>query len=103
MVLREEDLIVASGSELRIAALKDLKSGRHNKGYKVPYRVPVESFWRLTRQQTMYTPNIEFDIHQLALNPGGKLLAVAGSHQVAVVVLPHAGYARLVPTAVDCK
>lgn len=39
----------------------------------------------------------------MSLNPSGKLLAVAGTHQVAVVVLPRAGYSRLVPEAIDCK
>jgi hypothetical protein len=53
--------------------------------------------------QTLHTPNIQFEIHQIALNPSGKLLAVAGAFQVAVVVLPRAGYNRLVPDSIDCK
>lgn len=51
----------------------------------------------------MHTPGLSFDIRQLVVNPSGKLLAVAGSHQVAVVVLPRPGYMRLVPTNIDCK
>ena len=39
----------------------------------------------------------------MALNPSGKLLAVAGAFQVAVVVLPRTGFMRLVPGTVDCK
>lgn len=54
-------------------------------------------------EQVLHTPNVQFEIYQLALNPGGKLLAVAGAFQVAVVVLPRSGYSRLVPTAIDCK
>ena len=46
---------------------------------------------------------MQFEIHQLTLNPSGKLLAVAGAFQVAVVVLPRSGYMRLVPTVIDCK
>lgn len=53
--------------------------------------------------QTLHTPNIQFEIHQISLNPSGKLLAVAGAFQVAVVVLPRSGFARLVPESVDCK
>jgi nucleoporin NUP82 len=53
--------------------------------------------------QTLHTPNLQFEIRQISLNPSGKLLAVAGTHQVAVVVLPRAGYSRLVPEVIDCK
>jgi hypothetical protein len=48
-------------------------------------------------------PNVQFEIHQISLNPSGKLLAVAGAFQVAVVVLPRSGFTRLVPDTVDCK
>ena len=51
----------------------------------------------------MHTPNVQFDIHQIALNPSGKLLAVAGAFQVAVVVLPRTGFSKLVTATVDCK
>jgi nucleoporin NUP82 len=51
----------------------------------------------------LHTPYLDFDIHQIALNPNGKLLAIAGTSQVAVVVLPRAGYSRLVGDSVECK
>ncbi|KAG1820314.1 uncharacterized protein BJ212DRAFT_1339285 [Suillus subaureus] len=87
MVLKDSDLIVAAGCELRITSLSDSKLGRStNKSFKI-----------------LNTPNIQFGIHQLALNPSGKLIAVAGAYQVAVVVLPRAGYSKLVPSSVDCK
>ncbi|KAJ7068127.1 hypothetical protein C8F01DRAFT_592444 [Mycena amicta] len=82
MILKDADLVVAVGSELRIASL----GAAGSKGYK-----------------TLHTPNLQFDIHQIALNPSGKLLAVAGECQVGVVVLPRSGYARLVPETIDCK
>lgn len=53
--------------------------------------------------QTLHTPNLQFEIRQISLNASGKLLAVAGTHQVAVVVLPRAGYGKLVPEVIDCK
>jgi nucleoporin NUP82 len=53
--------------------------------------------------QVLHTPNIQFDITQLSLNPTRKLLVVAGTFQVAVVVLPRPGFMRLVPTIIDCK
>ncbi|KAI0306969.1 hypothetical protein B0F90DRAFT_1807692 [Multifurca ochricompacta] len=87
MVLKDADLIVAVGKEIRMTCLGDAKLSRGTaKSYKV-----------------LHTPNIQFDICQLALNPTGKLLAVAGAFQVAVVVLPRPGFMRLVPTTVDCK
>ncbi|OBZ76188.1 Nucleoporin nup82 [Grifola frondosa] len=84
MVIKDADLIVAVGPEVRITALGDHSSAR--KSYK-----------------TLHTPNIEFEIHQIALNPNCKLLAVAGAFQVAVIVLPRTGFARIVPETIDCK
>ncbi|KII94618.1 hypothetical protein PLICRDRAFT_47645 [Plicaturopsis crispa FD-325 SS-3] len=87
MVLKDADLILAVGREIRITSLGDSKLNRNaQRSYK-----------------TLHTPNIQFDIHQVALNPSGKLLAVAGAFQVAVVVLPRPGFTRLVPSTVDCK
>ncbi|KAH9939885.1 hypothetical protein B0H21DRAFT_28271 [Amylocystis lapponica] len=87
MVIKDTDLVVAAGSEIRMTSLNDFKLGHTTrKSYKI-----------------LHTPNIQFEIHQMALNPNGKLLAVAGAFQVAVVVLPRAGFTRLVPTTVDCK
>ena len=51
----------------------------------------------------LHTPNLAFDIHQIALNPNAKFLAVAGAYQVAVVVLPRASSTRLATNLVDCK
>ncbi|KAF7331967.1 hypothetical protein MKEN_00077000 [Mycena kentingensis (nom. inval.)] len=82
MLLKDADLIVAVGSQLRMASL----SSTAPKSYK-----------------TLHTPNLQFNIHQIALNPSGKLLAVAGECQVGIVVLPRSGYARLVPETIDCK
>ncbi|KAG2369934.1 hypothetical protein BDR07DRAFT_1387385 [Suillus spraguei] len=87
MVLKDSDLIVAAGYELRITSLSASKLGRStNNSFKI-----------------LNTPNIQFWIHQIALNPSGKLIAVAGAHQVAVVVLPRAGYSKLASGSVDCK
>ncbi|GLB33650.1 putative nuclear pore component [Lyophyllum shimeji] len=87
MVLKDADLIVAAGREIRMTSLGDAKLSRSTrKTYK-----------------TLHTPNIQFEIHQISLNPSGKLLAVAGAFQVAVIVLPRPGFARLVPDTIDCK
>ncbi|KAI0796551.1 nuclear pore component-domain-containing protein [Abortiporus biennis] len=87
MIIRESDLIVASGSEVRIAPLGDSKLSKSGgKAYKI-----------------LNTPNVSFEIHTMALNPNAKLLAIAGAFQVAVIVLPRSGFTKLVPTAVECK
>ncbi|KJA30085.1 hypothetical protein HYPSUDRAFT_32154 [Hypholoma sublateritium FD-334 SS-4] len=87
MILKDADLIVAVGKEIRISSFGDLKLSRSiRRSYK-----------------TLHTPNIQFEIHQIALNPSGKLLAVAGAYQTAVIVLPRPGYSRLVPSRLDCK
>nr|GAT54001.1 predicted protein [Mycena chlorophos] len=82
MILKDADLVVAVGDELRMASL----AATGAKAFK-----------------TLHTPNLQFDIRQIALNPSGKLLAVAGDCQVGVVVLPRSGYARLLPDKIDCK
>ncbi|KAJ3517544.1 hypothetical protein NLJ89_g434 [Agrocybe chaxingu] len=87
MVLKDSDVIVAAGKEIRMASFGDVKlSGSARKSYKI-----------------LHTPSLQFEIHQVSLNPSGKLLAVAGAFQVAVLVLPRAGYSRLVPESIDCK
>ncbi|KAH9045181.1 hypothetical protein EDB85DRAFT_2165813 [Lactarius pseudohatsudake] len=87
MVLKDADLIVAVGKEIRATSLGDAKLSKATpKSYKI-----------------LHTPNIQFDVSQLSLNPTGKLLAVAGTFQVAVIVLPRPGFMRLVPATVDCK
>ncbi|KAH9843921.1 uncharacterized protein C8Q71DRAFT_826054 [Rhodofomes roseus] len=87
MVIKDSELIVAAGSEIRITTLADTKFGRATpKSYKV-----------------LHTPNVQFEIHQMTLSPHGKLLAVAGAFQVAVIVLPRAGFTKAVPATIDCK
>ncbi|KAI0750939.1 hypothetical protein C8Q80DRAFT_1335569 [Daedaleopsis nitida] len=88
VAIKDADLIVAVGSEIRITSLGDSKGtrGTSQKSYKI-----------------LHTPNVRFEIHQVALNPNGKLLAVAGAFQVAVIVLPRIGFNKLVTATVDCK
>ncbi|KAJ7095237.1 hypothetical protein B0H15DRAFT_774867 [Mycena belliarum] len=85
MLLKDADLIVAAGAQVRIASLGAAKPAGV-KGYK-----------------TLHTPNLQFEIHQISVNPSGKLLAVAGAREVGVIVLPRSGFARLVPDTIDCK
>lgn len=105
MVLKGADLIVAAGQEIRMTTLGETHLNQ-NEGKKV-FKVratEVRYGVVLTKpQQTLHCPNVQFNIHQIALNPSGKLLAVAGAFQVAVIVLPRSGFMRLVPNVIDCK
>ncbi|EPQ59331.1 hypothetical protein GLOTRDRAFT_55221 [Gloeophyllum trabeum ATCC 11539] len=87
MAIRDSDLIVAVGDEIRITSLGESKL----------HPTAMKSY------KTLYTPNIQFEIRQVAVNPNGKLLAVAGAYQIAVVVLPKPGFSKLVSSTVDCK
>lgn len=87
MVIKDSDIIVAAGSEIRIASLGDAKLHR---GVRQTHKM-------------LHTPNVTFEIHSMVLNPNAKLLAVAGAFQIAVVVLPRPGFTRLVSSTVDCK
>ncbi|EIW61231.1 uncharacterized protein TRAVEDRAFT_56601 [Trametes versicolor FP-101664 SS1] len=88
VAIKDADLIVAVGTEVRITSLGDSKGARNSS----------EKFYKI-----LHTPNLQFEIHQVALNPSGKLLAVAGAFQVAVIVLPRTGFNKLVTATVDCK
>ncbi|KAM5534279.1 hypothetical protein V8D89_012007 [Ganoderma adspersum] len=88
IAVKDADLIAAVGSEIRITSLGDSKGVRNasQKTYKI-----------------LHTPSVQFEIHQIALNPNGRLLAIAGAFQVAVIVLPRTGYNKLVTATVECK
>ncbi|KAF8317032.1 uncharacterized protein EI90DRAFT_3134078 [Cantharellus anzutake] len=90
MCFRGSDIILAVGKELRIAPLIDYRGSSSSSTAERPYK-------------TLHTPNIQFDIQQIALCPGGKMIAVAGAHQIAVVVLPRPSYYKLVNSRVDAK
>lgn len=106
MLLKDTDLIVASGKELRISAFGDLKLSQSvRKTYKVclnHYSIDKVGI-KAVVGQTLHAPAIDFDIHQISINPTGKLLAVSGATSVAVVVLPRGGYSRMVSDLVECR
>lgn len=69
MAVRKTELLVATGTEVRSCNL--VESGTSNGTYRV-----------------FRNPALDFEIQQLVLNPTGRLLAVVGSHQLAVIALP---------------
>jgi nucleoporin NUP82 len=80
MAIRNTDVLVARGNELRMASLLEVKHGGDGASNH-----SIRSYRRLRASK------LDFAIEILIVNPTGKLLAVVGSHQVVVVVLPRSG------------
>ncbi|KAG8820318.1 hypothetical protein FRC17_010202 [Serendipita sp. 399] len=76
---------VAVNNQIRIASVQEAKSPRAPRSYK-----------------TLHAPQIQFQIEQMVLNADGRLLAVAGTHQVAVVVLPSSSRGGRSPL-IECR
>lgn len=53
--------------------------------------------------KTLKSTTLNFEIHQLVLNTTGKLLAVVGKNEVAVVVLPRKGWASAYGNQIECR
>ncbi|PVG00486.1 hypothetical protein CPB86DRAFT_754686 [Serendipita vermifera] len=85
VLFRNSDLLVAVNNQIRITSLLDAKLPKASRTYK-----------------TLHAPNVQFIIEQMALNADGRLLAVAGSHHLAVIVLPSSGRGGRAPT-IECK
>ncbi|GAA5936883.1 hypothetical protein JCM3775_002734 [Rhodotorula graminis] len=96
-VVRGTDLVVAVGSELRMASLAQVKSRAIEAGES-----PVEDV-DLGDYKVLNTPAVTFEIQQLIVSPTSKLLAVVGAHSVVVVVLPRRGWTNTVSKTLECR
>ncbi|WWC95514.1 hypothetical protein V866_002379 [Kwoniella sp. B9012] len=92
MVMRDKDLLVAMGKEIRMMSL----AGSGEGGWEVK-EGKVGSY------KTLKSQNLNFTIHHLIPNPNGRLLAVVGHHQVVVLVLPKSSYSSSSSAEVDCR
>ncbi|GAA5873287.1 hypothetical protein JCM3774_005932 [Rhodotorula dairenensis] len=97
-VVRGADLVVAVGSELRIASLAQVKA---NAGADYDKQSLADK--DIGEYKILHTPSITFEIQQLVLNPTSKLLAVVGAHSVVVVVLPRRGWSTAVGRTIECR
>lgn len=84
MAIRNVDVLVSHGRELRMASLLDTK-------YKSSNGNSSSAHSSHSSYKHLISPALDFDIERLIVNPTGKLLAVIGSHKVAVVFLPRPG------------
>lgn len=107
MVIRDSDVILAAGKELRLSTLNEAKllGSTSDSTYIVGgFSAILEVCYAdQNNPKTLTSSAVDFHIHQISLNPTGKLLAVAGKHSVAVIVLPRSGFARRGKTALECK
>ncbi|TXT13342.1 hypothetical protein VHUM_00709 [Vanrija humicola] len=78
IAVRDKDLIVAFGKEIRMTALA-------GEGWEV-------NAGSVGTYKALKSPHLTFTIHQIIVNPTGRLLAVVGHHQLVVLVLPRAGF-----------
>ncbi|KAF8709136.1 Nuclear pore component, partial [Rhizoctonia solani] len=86
--IRGPDLFIAVGRQIRMLPLKAAKEAENVE--EVVYK-------------TLSTPNVTFEIKHMVVNPTGKLLAVVGRRQVAVVVLPRPGVTKTMSTRIECS
>ncbi|CAK9780672.1 hypothetical protein CC85DRAFT_287955 [Cutaneotrichosporon oleaginosum] len=89
LVVRDRDLIVAFGKEIRMTSLSS--DGLELRGTSVG------------GYKTLKSPHLTFTIHQLVLNPTGRMLAVVGHHQLVVLVLPRAGLSGSAGGEIVCR
>ncbi|KAG9128345.1 hypothetical protein FRC07_000457 [Ceratobasidium sp. 392] len=88
LCVRGPDLFLAIGRQVRILSLKDVKESENRED--VSYK-------------TLSTPNVTFDIKHMVVNPTGKLLAVVGARQIAVIILPRPGMSKTSSTRLECS
>ncbi|KAG8722485.1 hypothetical protein FRC08_001541 [Ceratobasidium sp. 394] len=88
MCVRGPDLFLAVGRQIRMLPLKDVKESESSED--VSYKI-------------LSTPNVTFDIKHMVVNTTGKLLAVVGARQIAVVILPRPGLTKTSSTRLECS
>nr|XP_019043367.1 hypothetical protein I302_07943 [Kwoniella bestiolae CBS 10118]OCF22297.1 hypothetical protein I302_07943 [Kwoniella bestiolae CBS 10118] len=91
MVMRDKDLLVGMGKEVRMMSLAGGEGGWEVKDGKVG------------SYKSLKSPSLNFTVHHLIPNPNGRLLAVVGHNQIVVLVLPKSTYSNSSSGQVDCR
>ena len=97
LLLRGSDLVLAVGHEIRIASVSDAKARFDSSSDNLGDDYDIGHY------KTLKSTALSFEIHQLVLNPTGKLLAVVGKNEVAVIVLPRKGWASAYGNQIECR
>jgi hypothetical protein len=114
-LIRETELVVAVGSELRICNLATVKSKLDAQEYGAStsrledygsYKVRSLKLCHASFDpcQILDVPAVDFPVVSLVPSPNNpKLLAVMGESQVVVVVIPRKEWSALVSSSIVCK
>lgn len=84
LALRGTDVLVAQGSQVRIASLSEAKNAAS----------AAASSSTASAYKVLEHDAGSFDIASLVVNPTGRLVALVGAYQVAVLVLPRPAATR---------
>ncbi|KAF3911600.1 hypothetical protein AA313_de0200351 [Arthrobotrys entomopaga] len=84
VLLRDTELFISSGKEIRCADLKDLKTASE-KGERIPG----------AGYQTLELPDLDFDILQLVKSADGETMILVGEYDVGIALLPAPGVIAL--------
>lgn len=112
MVVRDKDLIVAHGSEIRVAytggqdwEVHDGQLGRYKVSPALRGIQPCThaGLSMQSSRQVLRSPELGFEVQTLALNSTGRLLAVVGKNRAVVVVLPKGGLTANTSGDLHCK
>ena len=80
-----------------------MRSSKYNIRYGHQFVHPFASVLYSRFAQVLRTFEYDFTVRQIELNEAGKMLAVAGDHDVFVVILPIAFKGAKDLTAIKCK
>ncbi|KAL1924463.1 uncharacterized protein VTP21DRAFT_4117 [Calcarisporiella thermophila] len=84
MTTSGEDLFVATGSQLRLLRLSEWKNAVESEGRKHDNGDWINQ----QKYKVLEIPDVTFTIQSLAVNPNGRLIALTGTKEIAVAVLP---------------
>lgn len=88
IAVRNTDLLVAVGTEIRMTSLLEIK---HQGSTEWPLRSPYK---------VLASDALDFHVTSIVVNPTGKFLIAMGTHRIAVVVLPRPGTVSSVGTSI---
>ncbi|GAA93628.1 uncharacterized protein L969DRAFT_91293 [Mixia osmundae IAM 14324] len=94
-IIRDSELLVAVGNQLRLTSLSEIKS--HASSSRPPSPCKRSSY------KTLTSDLLTFEIDVLVPSPNGRLLAVVGESQLVVLVLPRLGWASRVSADIPCR
>ncbi|KAI9480466.1 MAG: nuclear pore component-domain-containing protein [Benjaminiella poitrasii] len=107
--IRDNDLFVAVGSQIRVLNLTNFKDTWMNFSQEADKKgVELSESWIHTvHYKILETPEINFAIECMTPNKNGRLLAVTGEKQLVIVCLPRQGFASissdLSRKKIDCR